>query len=50
MEDFESDPETIQLRRKIDELLQMGGSNEGLSFLAKTDNFTNYDMYQNDAE
>lgn len=45
MEDFESDPETIQLRRKIDELLQMGGSNEGLGFLSKTDNFTNYDVY-----
>lgn len=33
MADFENDPETIQLRKKIDDLLKMGGSNDGLGFL-----------------
>jgi len=36
MTDFELDPETIMLRKKIDELLKMGGSNDGLSFLSQT--------------
>jgi len=34
MADFESDPETILLRKRIDELLNMGGTNDGLAFLS----------------
>jgi len=30
MADFETDPETIKLREKIDLLLKMGGANDGL--------------------
>ena len=43
MADFENDPETILLRKKIDELLKMGGSNDGMEFLTKTN--VNYDPY-----
>ena len=48
MSDFEADPETIMLRKKIDELLKMGGTNDGLSFLSQTND--NYDRYLYDKE
>ena len=44
MADFETDPETIKLRKKIDDLLKIGGSNDGLGFLAS--NSVNYNRLQ----
>ncbi len=41
MADFETDQETIKLRKKIDELLKIGGANDGMGFLASTS--VNYD-------
>ena len=51
MADFETDPETIKLRKKIDELLKIGGANDGMGFLASTS--VNYDplmMEREDSE
>ena len=48
MADFETDPETIKLRKKIDELLKIGGANDGMGFLASTS--VNYDPFKMENE
>jgi len=48
MADFETDPETIKLRKKIDELLKIGGANDGMGFLASTS--VNYEPFMVERE